>query len=141
MCFINHHGAGVLMELAKTSVHSLLRDASASLTFEDRVDIALQLSKGLEVLHRKFNHFTMHAIMHARHCVSQFLHDKKKIVHGDLKSLNALYVEAGSCFKWCDFGFSKKIKSVQSLASAAATVALDTGTPFWKAPELFARQV
>jgi serine/threonine protein kinase len=68
--------------------------------------------------------------------VAQFLH-KLDIVHGDLKTLNALYVEASSSYKWCDFGFSKKIKTMQSLASAAATVAADTGTPFWMAPELF----
>ncbi len=49
---VPHHYAGVLMELAKTSVYEMLRDddTSASLTFEDRVNIALQLSKGLEVL-------------------------------------------------------------------------------------------
>ena len=75
--------------------------------------------------------------MHSRSLVAQFLH-KQDIVHGDLKTLNALYVEATSSYKWCDFGFSKKIKT-QSLASAAATVAADTGTLFWMAPELFSR--
>ena len=62
-------------------------------------------------------------------------------MHGDIKTLNALYVEDSKTYKWCDFGFSKKIKAIQSLASAAATVAADTGTQFWMAPELFTHQV
>ena len=62
-------------------------------------------------------------------------------MHGDLKTLNALYVEAGSFFKWCDFGFSKKIKEVQSLASQSASVAAETGTLFWMAPELLTAEV
>jgi serine/threonine protein kinase len=63
-------------------------------------------------------------------------------VHGDIKTLNALYIEAGnSLFKWCDFGFSKKIKEVQSLASQSASIAAETGTPFWMAPELLAAEV
>jgi len=78
------------------------------------------------------------ARVHSRSLNVQFLH-KLDIVHGDLKTLNALYVEASSSYKWCDFGFSKKIKTMQSLASAAATVAADTGTLFWMAPELFSR--
>ena len=63
-------------------------------------------------------------------------------MHGDLKTLNALYVEAGSSlYKWCDFGFSKKIKEVQSLASQAASIAAETGTLFWMAPELLTAEV
>jgi hypothetical protein len=39
------------MEQAKSSVFDMIHDAnfSAALAFEDRVNIALQLSKGLEV--------------------------------------------------------------------------------------------
>jgi serine/threonine protein kinase len=49
----------------------------------------------------------------SRSLVAQFLH-KLDIVHGDLKTLNALYVEGATCsYKWCDFGFSKKIKTMQ----------------------------
>jgi serine/threonine protein kinase len=62
-------------------------------------------------------------------------------VHGDLKTLNALYVEAGSLYKWCDFGFSKKIKEVQSLTSQFASIAAETGTLFWMAPELLTAEV
>ncbi len=64
-------------------------------------------------------------------------------MHGDLKTLNALQIEAGfsSSFKWCDFGFSKKIKEVQSLASQAASIAPETGTLFWMAPELLTTEV
>jgi serine/threonine protein kinase len=62
-------------------------------------------------------------------------------VHGDLKTLNALYIEAGSLYKWCDFGFSKKINEVQSLASQSASIAAETGTLFWMAPELLTMEV
>ena len=40
-----------------------------------------------------------------------------------------------------DFGFSKKIKEVQSLASQSASVAAETGTLFWMAPELLTAEV
>jgi serine/threonine protein kinase len=70
----------------------------------------------------------------------QYLHSRG-IVHGDLKTLNALYVEVGSLYKWCDFGFSKKIKEVQSLASQSASIAAETGTLFWMAPELLTAEV
>ena len=55
--------------------------------------------------------------------------------------MNALYVEAASAYKWCDFGFSKKIKEVQSLASQSASIGPETGTLFWMAPELFSTEV
>ena len=70
----------------------------------------------------------------------QHLHSRS-IVHGDIKTLNAIYVEAGSFFKWCDFGFSKKIKEVQSLASQFASIAPETGTLRWMAPELLSTEV
>ncbi len=70
----------------------------------------------------------------------QCLHDIHGIVHGDLKALNALYFEAGGTYKLCDFGFSKTVSYLSS-SSAMKTVSARTGTPFWRAPEMFGRKV
>jgi serine/threonine protein kinase len=70
----------------------------------------------------------------------QCLHDIHEIVHGDLKTLNVLYFDAGGIYKLCDFGFSKIVSHV-SIVSAAKTLSARTGTPFWRAPEMFGRKV
>ncbi len=70
----------------------------------------------------------------------QCLHDMHDIVHGDLKTLNALYFDLGDVFKLCDFGFSKTVSYLSS-ASAAKTISAHTGTSFWRAPEMFGRKV
>ena len=107
---------GVLLEFCETSVFDMIHapDASAKLSFEQRLDMALHLCMGLK-----------------------FLHDRG-IVHGDLKALNALV--AGTFYKLCDFGFSKTVSFLSSVA-ATSTKAARTGTPFWRAPEMFGRKV
>jgi serine/threonine protein kinase len=107
---------GVLLEVCEMSVFDMIHapDASAKLSFEQRLDMALHLCMGLK-----------------------FLHDRG-IVHGDLKALNALI--AGVFYKLCDFGFSKTVSFLSSVA-ATSTMAARTGTPFWRAPEMFGRKV
>ena len=107
---------GVLLEFCDESVFDMIHapDARAKLSFEQRLDIALHLCMGLT-----------------------FLHDQG-IVHGDLKALNALRL--GDVYKLCDFGFSKTVAFISSVA-ATSTKATRTGTPFWRAPEMFGRNV
>jgi len=107
---------GVLLELCDESVYNMIHapDARAKLSFEQRLDMALHLCMGLK-----------------------FLHDMG-IVHGDLKALNALRL--GDVYKLCDFGFSKTVAFISSVA-ATSTKAAHTGTPFWRAPEMFGRKV
>ena len=107
---------GVLLEFCETSVFEMIHapDASAKLSFEQRLDMALHLCMGLK-----------------------FLHDMG-IVHGDLKALNALRL--GDVYKLCDFGFSKTVAFLSSVA-ATSTKAARTGTPYWRAPEMFGRKV
>ncbi len=107
---------GVLLEYCHESVYSMIHapDARAKLSFEQRLDMALHLCMGLK-----------------------FLHDRG-IVHGDLKALNALRL--GDIYKLCDFGFSKTVSFLSSVA-ATSTKAARTGTPFWRAPEMFGRKV
>ena len=67
------------------------------------------------------------------------MHD---IVHGDLKTLNALYFDLGDVFKLCDFGFSKTFSYLSSAFAAKSTSArTGTWTSFWRAPEMFGRKV
>lgn len=107
---------GVLLEHCHESVFDMIHapDARAKLSFEQRLDMALHLCMGLK-----------------------FLHDMG-IVHGDLKALNALRL--GDVYKLCDFGFSKTVAFLSSVA-ATSTKAARTGTPFWRAPEMFGRKV
>lgn len=82
-----------------------------NLPWGTRISIALDIAKGLEFLH------------------------EKKIIHGDLKSLNVLLNENYTA-KICDFGLAKTKHSTQSILSKTTNNG-NKGTWNWMAPELF----
>ena len=93
--------------------HRILNSVSEPWTVPDQVNALLDIATGMEYLH---SHDTMHR---------------------DLKSLNVLRDERG-WYKVADFGQSKS--STLSTTLASSTGGKSSGTPAWKAPELFKRK-
>lgn len=101
---------GLVMELMpRGSLYDILH-SSTSLSWRQRVRIALDIALGLRYLH------------------------SKNILHRDLKSMNVL-VDEHLRAKIADFGQSK----VKSQTASTMTVKSAVGTRRWRAPELFKR--
>ncbi|XP_063865654.1 lymphokine-activated killer T-cell-originated protein kinase-like [Scylla paramamosain] len=67
-------------------------------------------------------------------CGLQYLHEEKKLLHGDLKSGNILIQGNFKAAKLCDFGVSLKLNEKGVLCDPAQCY---VGTECWSAPEVF----
>ncbi|XP_045103635.1 lymphokine-activated killer T-cell-originated protein kinase homolog isoform X2 [Portunus trituberculatus] len=67
-------------------------------------------------------------------CGLQYLHEKMKLLHGDLKSGNVLIQGDFKAAKLCDFGVSLKLNEKGALCDPAQYY---IGTECWSAPEVF----
>jgi predicted Ser/Thr protein kinase len=101
----------IVMEyMPQGSLFNLLHYSQKPLSWEMRIHIAQDLSKGLEYLHAE------------------------KVLHRDIKSQNVLLSE-NNTVKLTDFGLSKVKMETRSATKGVQSV----GTLAWMAPELFAR--
>lgn len=146
--------AGIVMERAQCSVAQLLRprkggrvlcggDAPPDLSIPQRLQVLYETALGLADLHASS---------------SSDSQGGATIIHGDVKAANILLASSsggatdgggqrrggeGSTGQGrallCDFGFAKMRKQLDD-ALASATVGGITGTPLWRAPELFGRK-
>ncbi|KAG0717860.1 Lymphokine-activated killer T-cell-originated protein kinase [Chionoecetes opilio] len=66
-------------------------------------------------------------------CGLQYLHEEKKLLHGDLKSGNILIQGDFKAAKLCDFGVSLKLDEKGALREPDAQCYI--GTECWSAPE------
>ena len=115
-CFIPRRSANVairqnprlllLMELADTSLHQLLTQRASTLEWELVERFALQIAEGLSYLH------------------------SEGVIHLDLKPQNILMTN--SILKICDFGISRKKRSMEQTHTVVTRVALSY---VWSAPE------
>eukprot|EP00519_Triparma_laevis_P013984 CAMPEP_0182494894 /NCGR_PEP_ID=MMETSP1321-20130603/3726_1 /TAXON_ID=91990 /ORGANISM="Bolidomonas sp., Strain RCC1657" /LENGTH=780 /DNA_ID=CAMNT_0024698101 /DNA_START=97 /DNA_END=2436 /DNA_ORIENTATION=+ len=104
----------IIMEYcAGGSLRRILNGVSEPWAVQEQVNVLLDIATGMEYLH---SHDTMHR---------------------DLKSLNVLRDDRGR-YKVADFGQSKS--STLSTTLASSTGGKPSGTPAWKAPELFKRK-
>jgi sterile alpha motif and leucine zipper-containing kinase AZK len=102
----------IVMEyMPKGSLFNLLHTPKESLSWEMRIHIAQDISKGLLHLHAE------------------------NILHRDIKSMNVLLSKVNTA-KLTDFGLSKVKMETRSTTKAVQSV----GTLAWMAPELFARK-
>ena len=93
------------------SLHDLLHRPDVEITWKRNLSIALQVSRGMNYLHRR----------------------EPPIIHRDLKSHNLL-VDENWAIKICDFGLSRICEERISRTMTAC------GTPCWTAPEILRRQ-
>ena len=102
----------VIEYMSLGSLFDVLKDKKLQLAWPDRCSIAIQMTKGINYLHKL----------------------PKPIIHRDIKSLNILMTDWGKSFlvKVADFGLAKirRETSRQSFYDSSA------GTLPWKAPEL-----
>jgi len=105
----SEYGVGIVMELAtEKTLFDLLWNKDKDISLIKRIEIILDISKGLLAMH------------------------EKNFIHGDLKSMNILLFEDLNA-KISDFGTSKSTTN-----TSLNTGATGAGTLNWNAPELLA---
>jgi serine/threonine protein kinase len=107
----NYEPKGLVMELGSNgSLYQYIRNHKNAIDWPLCLRIAKDLTAGLA-----------------------YLHDDKKIIHQDIKSLNVVLDEKNVA-KWCDFGLAK-LKLHTSTYTTSASAPSTAGTLRWLAPE------